>query len=1173
MRTDQQHEIPIQAERNPILCSPYVEPSRHWIYDLDTGLAEEADGRRPAGYYFKTNRQRGAQVTLPGMAEENWDELSEVNNIRDDVRRWRKSNYEGATNITKELLAYWTRDDRPRRLFFCQIEAVETIIYLNEIRGTGADGLRRKPRFNPKFLDIDFEILRDIPNEAHGRPLIRYCCKMATGSGKTVAMAMLISWAFCNRGQVQSDERFPKSVVVACPNLTVKERLQVLRPDIEGNFYTAFDMIPSRLRPHLNAGRVMVTNWHAFAPESEHVEGGKSWPVVNKGPEDDLSFAKRILGELGEDGPLMVLNDEAHHAYRPAEINDERLTQAEKEEREEATVWISGLDRFNKACGVKFCVDLSATPFYLQGSGHPEGAPFPWIVSDFGLVDAIESGIVKIPRIPVSDTTGRPEPKYFRLWENIMADLGAEDRLPGRGNGRPKPDSLWRKAEPALRTLTGQWEERLELMMSSEGNSVPPCLIIVCDNTDVAEFFFEQISGERIEIVADVTDDVYSEDEEDVEEAPTPGRKRASKRVTVYGESKLLRHFANSQGFRPTVRIDSKMLAEAENESGGSRQLAAEQLRRVISTVGKPGELGEHVRCVVSVAMLTEGWDANNVTHIFGLRAFGSQLLCEQVVGRALRRMDYTVDPETGLLAEEYADIYGIPFSVIPFRGRAVDKAAPEDRPIHHVKALTDRSGFEIRFPVVDGFAFALNKNVIRADVAAMQPLEVRPNYEPTAVFVKPSVGYLEGRAGLDGPGHFERVDRQRFYDENHIQTIEFEITRQVVFGLVGDNRTQPNPKANSRLRLMARHQLFPQALRYVHQYIQTKVHTNGADIRELGLETYVRLVVERLVSAIEPDDSAGESPLMPVLNRYKPFGTTKEVDFRTVREVRETRKSHISHVVLDTFTWEAIALDALEASPQVQYYARNDQLGFNIPYDYDGNHHVYEPDYLVRLTDGRLLILEVKGYETDKDQAKHEAAGRWVRAVNNTGKVGRWAFAVCRNPNKLDVDLSTASDASVRPVLNDPDVFPWDGREQFVYDILPQLVSASPGKLFDFYRVAAYFASYPQAMRDHFLYNEELEIVAKLDVVLKSFKPFVSEVIRPGLIRRRLLASRILVMDGHYVRLIDVAKGATTDDNQRMLISLALGVAAAYNDSLERGEPLPDNMTSMMASREVVEA
>jgi type III restriction enzyme len=982
--TNGKSQLPIQPVERPILCSPYAEPAAHWVYDTATGLAERVPGRRQAFYWYKSQRVMTQQLRLGIVAEEESEALPLVNALREDVKRWREGGYEGATQVTKALLAYWWREDRPLRLFFCQTEAAETVIFLNEIRLS-----KKYLRFRPAFQDENLLQLRDAD-------LLRLGLKMATGSGKTVVMAMLIAWAFCNRGKVPSDARFPKAALVVCPNLTIKERLHVLRPESADNYYEAFDLVPSRMRPELNKGKVLVTNWHLFLPESEHVEGGQSYTVVNKGAEGPDAFARRVLGDLYDHTPLIVFNDEGHHAWRPKPAEDEaKGGKVDKTELEEATVWVEGLDKLNQAAGIRCCVDMSATPFYLQGSGYVEGAPFPWLVSDFGLVDAIESGLVKIPRLPVSDTTGRPDPKYFHLWQSITEDLQPGEKLPGR-SGKPKPDVVYREAEGALQILAGQWVERFKGVeeASNEKDKTPPVLIVVCDNTDLAEVFYRKISGEE---------------EIEVEVKGHGKRKKIEKR-TVYGRGNVFPEFSNTETFKPTVRIDSKLLDQAESgDPNISRQEAAEQLRQIVASVGQLGQPGEQVRCVVAVAMLNEGWDAHNVTHILGLRAFGSQLLCEQVVGRGLRRMDYTPDPETGLLTEEYVDIYGVPFSLIPFKGRPTHKPEPGDRPKNHVRALPERAHFEIKFPVVEGYAFALKRNVITADIDAIEPLRIEPEHEPTAVFVKPRVAYEVGSPSLGGPGEFALQDRTTFYESTHLQTIEFEIARQIVAVLGGEHNVNPALKGAPALRHQSRHQLFPQVLRLTHAYIHRHVDFRGEDPRELAQERYVQRIVERLLAAIRPDDSQGEPPLLPILNRYKPTGTTAQVDFKTTRPCFVTTFSHVNLVAADTARWEQSAAFRLEQAVMqgsIQYYARNDQLGLVIPYDFMKVSHHYQPDFLVRMPNGVTLVLEIKGMETGEDRAKHQAAKRWINAVNNWGELGRWIFYVCKDPQMLGKQL-----------------------------------------------------------------------------------------------------------------------------------------------------------------------
>lgn len=1026
----QQQSIPIQPVENPILCSPYKAPEQHWLYDTRTGIPTKTPGRRPASYWFKSERTGSAQQQMSFMAEEERDDLPLVNALREDVRRWRESGWESASETTKKLLRHWWREDRGRRLFFCQVEAAETIIYLREILALG-----KRPRWTPRLTPEDFNALSqgrnprpeewvakvaqhpklaDIPNEAAAKAIARYACKMATGSGKTVVMAMLIAWAFCNRGTKPGDPRYPRRALVVCPNLTIKERLAVLRPGHPGNYYEQFDIVPTALRPELAKGKVLVTNWHWLAPEAE-VQNVGGAPIVKLGAESPEAFARNRLGDLWDHEPLMVLNDEGHHAYRPAPVGaDEKLTAEEKADREEATVWVSGLDKINAACGIGLCVDLSATPFYIHGSGYPEGSPFPWIVSDFSLVDAIESGITKIPRLPAMDNTGRPDPKYFKLWEHITRDLKVGEKLTG---GKPKPAVVYRKAQDALITLAGEWKQKLEQVESSAPGQdrTPPVMIIVCDNTDIAKEFYREISGE--ELVEVETDD---EDDEDDEDETPKRRKKKAKAQKRYGSG--LQGFPglwNRKGAEVTLRIDSNLLAAAESEDpNATKKDAAEELRKIVSTVGRPGEAGADIRCVVSVNMLSEGWDANNVTHILGLRAFHSQLLCEQVVGRGLRRMDYTPDPETGLLTAEYVDIFGVPFSLIPFKGREPGKGAPpEDRPKHEVMALPERKALEIRFPVVEGYVVDLKRNLIKCDVVKVEKTTLDPWTTPTAAFVRPQVGYQIGHPGAQTGFGFDLVDRQAYYDSVHPQTIEFELAKEIVRAL-----TEAAIPGKERLRQHSRALLFPQVLAIVKRYVATRVDLASCHPCEIGLQTYAQRVVGLLLAAITPDDERGEAPLLPRLNRYRPVGSTESVHFKTVKPVQMTGASHLNFVACDTGSWEqaaAFQLEKLAKDDVLLSYARNDRLEFNIPYELYGNPQVYEPDFIVRLRNGLNVVLEIKGKQFEDTDAKHQAAKRWVAAVNHWGRLGRWDFLVCREPQRLGEGLAAMNTAPSAAALS----------------------------------------------------------------------------------------------------------------------------------------------------------
>jgi type III restriction enzyme len=689
-----------------------------------------------------------------------------------------------------------------------------------------------------------------------------------------------------------------------------------------------------------------------------------------------------VLKELGSKQNILVINDEAHHAYRPAQpLSPEEIQQLPREERERleeefraATVWVSGLDKINAVRGINLCADFSATPFYIKGSGYDEGEPFPWIVSDFGLVDSIESGIVKIPRVPVDDNTGALIPKYFRLWEHINQQLPYSERQSARR--RAKPESVLREAEGALAMLASEWQKTFD-DFQQHGSPVPPALIAVCDNTDLSKLVHEHIA-----------------------------------------RGNVLSELHNRPGQDITFRIDTKLLKEAESAiEGETKQQVAERLRKIVDTVGKTeweGEgdpPGKDIRCVVSVGMLNEGWDAQNVTQILGLRAFTSQLLCEQVVGRGLRRTHYDVNPETGMFEPEYVDVYGVPFEVIPVKKKPVSRTEVQKISIL-VRALPERKHLEITFPRVDGYVFDVHQRV-RVNLNGVPYLRIEPMSEPTEVVAKPTAGYRIGRPDRLGPGSEVLHDRNPFHREKRLQASVYEIAAELTHRLKA-KRDDWN----------ARHLLFPQVLNIVWEYLEERVVVAGdTPLEEIALLKYKQRIIERLTEAIEPDIEAGEPPILPVIERFRPIGFTSEVLFRTVRPSVGTTKSHISHVVLDAPQWEHSVAFQLERMPEVVAYARNDHLDFTIPYEWQGTRHEYRPDYLIRFRqsgEGELkVILEVKGFETEQDRQKEAAAKRWVLAVNHHGEFGQWAFAICKEPQSLKETLRKAIEQGNQPSTN----------------------------------------------------------------------------------------------------------------------------------------------------------
>ena len=920
----------------PIINDPFEEPTRHYVFE--EGQPRLAEERRPAGFFVAPRtRNHSTPVAVEQLIRyDDQPSLAPVNEIRHRVNEWRRAGYPGTTKITKELLRHWNAPTRERRLFYCQREAAETMIWLIEAPAAAKQGIIipvDEPT-DPQSLEKEYGALR------------RYCCKMATASGKTVVMAMLIAWSVLNKIFNKQDKRFSDAILIMCPSLTVKrQNAERLIPSSPKNFYERFDLVPRSLLTALSKGRYLVTNWHFFLSEDDSRTRG----VVQRGEESDSAFCRRTLRELGEKENILVINDEAHHAYRPAQLVEQfrqlKLLADEKEqleeEIEEATVWVGALDRINKVRGINFCADFSATPFFIRSTGRPEGSPFPWIVSDFSLIDAIESGITKIPRVPVDDNSGQPIPRYFRIWQWVMERLPWADRA--KAARKPNPEAVLRQAEGALAMLASEWKKTFE-HFKENGSQVPPVMIVVCNNTDLAEVVHTHIARGNIFI-----------------------------------------ELQNTENKEVTLRIDSKLLREAESklDVATTRVDAAEKLREKVNTIGKIGESGEQIRSIVSVSMLTEGWDAQNVTQILGLRAFDSQLLCEQVVGRGLRRTNYD-----DFSQPEYVDVYGVPFEVIPVQKASLKKSVPQRLPTL-VKALPERKNLEIRFPRVEGYIFDVRRK-IKADIKSIPPLYIDPAKEPTEVVVKDTVGVRVGRPDRLGPGTEVLETRNPFHRTHRLQTSVYEIAAQIT----------------SKLRPDVRPFVFQQVLEIVWQYLEKRVKVKGgAVLEEVALKRYMDTIVSRLCDAIQPDIEAGESPILPRIERYRPVGSTSEVLFRTLKEVHGTVRSHVSHIVVDS-GWEHSIAFQLEKIPDVIAYVKNDRLDFTISYEYEGAMHNYIPDYIIRLklddTSEANLILEVKGFEDEQDRAKKAAAQRWVEAVNHHGGFGKWALRECRSPYTL---------------------------------------------------------------------------------------------------------------------------------------------------------------------------
>ncbi len=991
---------------DPVINSAFAEPARHYRFDDDGITSDIVPSRRPSAYFIPVAqpKKRGTQLEL-GTEWTN-DRLRQndyINEVRAAVGAWRKGGYEGVTRVTRELLEYWQRPSRDRRLFFCQIEAAETAIYLTECVGkAGKQYLTNR---------------RNEANEYANPGLDRMAFKMATGSGKTVVMAMLIAWHALNKIEYPQDARFGDSFLIVAPGITIRDRLRVLLPNEGDNYYRKLDVVPLDRMERLNRATIVITNFHAFLLREKVSAGrltkrllaGRDAAAQSPFTETPDQMVRRVCREFGAKRNIVVINDEAHHCYRskpPDSAGDddsgaaqEKLTGDARKEAakrdEEARVWVTGLEAVKRKMGVRAIYDLSATPFFLRGSGYAEGTLFPWVVSDFSLVDAIECGIVKVPRVPVADDSMTSEiPKYRHLWPHVR------DALPKKG--RKTEDAavgvpvLPKELEAALLSLYGNYEKYYEAWRSAAETGgdgamlTPPVFIVVCNNTNVSKLVFDWVAGW----------------EQTIGEGPD------ARLAVAPGKLKLFSNVEYGRWTdRPnTILVDSSQLESGEAMSADFKKVAAREiaefkdeyrrrfpekdveaitdedlLREVMNTVGKPGRLGEQVKCVVSVSMLTEGWDANTVTHVLGIRAFSTQLLCEQVVGRALRRTTYVTDAATDLFPAEYAEVYGVPFSFIPV-GPSGPAAPVLPKKATRVRALPERVAHELTFPRLTGYRYELGGETLRVRFDESAGMALSTADVPTRVENAPLIGEVV----------IHTLDDLKARREQEVDFLLAKLIYEKYFRVpdaAGEEASRP--------------WLFPQILRAAQAW-RRRCLTCKDDCfpQMLLLVEYAHRAADKVYRAIV-ESTPGERKLLPILQPYDTVGSTSYVDFDTTRPVMVTDpgKCHISHVVCDTESWEQKMAQALEDMDEVESYAKNHNLNFLIPYSYEGRSHNYIPDFVVRLRapDGAQplnLIIEVSGEPKPEKAAKVETARTlWVPAVNNHGGFGRWGFLEISDP------------------------------------------------------------------------------------------------------------------------------------------------------------------------------
>jgi type III restriction enzyme len=964
---------------NPIINSPFMEPDRQFKFG-ESGITNEViSGRRLSSYFIPiaaTKKSKSGQQ----MFDTEWtrDRIEEnrfINNVRSKVRAWRKGGYHGVTPVTLQLLRYWNNPEREKKLFFCQIEALETIIYITEVAKT----------FGDTWIQNDLDHANSLANPG----LDRMAMKMATGSGKTVVMGMLIAWHTLNKKAAPTDGRFGEAFLIVTPGITIRDRLRVLHPSVENNYYRERDLVPIQLYGELLQAQILITNFHAFQLRDKLKTGRLNKAILRTdGLESPEEMVRRVCRLLGNKKNLIVINDEAHHCYRrrPDEI-DEALTTEEKNEAktrdEEAKIWISGLEAVKKKVGTRAIYDLSATPFFLKGSGYPEGTLFPWVVSDFSLIDAIESGIVKVPRVPISDDSGVGEqPTYRDLWLRIRENLPKKGRKTEQAGEEPV---LPVELQGALHSLYGNYQKYFDWWDNnpdarSKGITAP-VFIVVCNNTNVSKMVFDYISGWEKQIEGKTI--VQAGKLEAFRNDDGNGHWNKNPYSILVDSTQLESGDALAEDFKKVAFKEIEDFKYAYSQRNGGRDASAitdaEILREVMNTVGKPGKLGENIRCVVSVSMLTEGWDANTVTHVLGVRAFSTQLLCEQVVGRALRRRSYEVN-EHGMFDPEYAEVYGVPFSFIPTSGSGQD-VKPGNMPTR-VRALEERSHLKIEFPHVLGYRYDFGTDVLKASFDEESKMALSTGDVPTETENAPIVGEKSIHTLDDLKGHRENE-------------VSFLIAKEVLERFFRDEEGNNKPW------------LFPQILEITREWITNCLTLKDNTFPQMLLLTRLgRTASEKIYRSIVSSVD-GKTKIKPILRSFEVTGSTDYVDFDTTKPVflTDPDKSHISHVVADTSSWEQKMASVLETMPEVYSYVKNQNLGFTIPYALEGDEKNYVPDFIAKVktpgTEELLnLIIEVSGEKRKDKMAKVETAKTlWVPAVNNYGAFGTWGFIEISDP------------------------------------------------------------------------------------------------------------------------------------------------------------------------------
>lgn len=920
-----------------------------------------------------------------------------INEIRDKVDAWRKQKWPGVTTVTRELLEYWTHDSRDTKLYWAQVEAIETIIYLHEIAKQHDHGITQS------IIDANADYNDNLP---------RIATKMATGTGKTVVMAMIIVWQTCNYRH--KPEQFAQQFVVITPGLIIRERLNELQPRRKINIYSQMDLIPSTLSTFVKSAIVRITNYQSFRRGDILTSIGATSQVKNllvadstQSQIDEQVMLKKILYDLDAAQPVIVINDEAHHCYKPGSgfQRDESTV-----DRHKAALWFRSICLINEHFHSLLSVyDLSATPKFIERGEKRQDSLFPWTVSDFPLVEAVESGIVKIPRLPVNKTNLSEGVCRYVYDNTVSLNQGSLD--PSQ-----MPDTVIRPLDALYRLYKAHFKKYVTSKIT-----IPPVFIIVVDSIINAKAIYDYIAGYTIHDKD--KNSIFIPGAYDLFSNGSPNASNGLNTILVHSR------MDEDESLHSMQRIFRDEAQKIFDDS--THKSSYETIREVLTTVGKKGKLGEQVRCVISVSMLTEGWDAKNVSHIFGFRKFGTQLLCEQVTGRALRRDD--TDVPGWYTKPRFAEIFGVPFEYM-FEGD-IDDQDPEPPPPKI--SVFPRDGYEdlaIKFPIVDDYNHHMAPNsVVALDPDKVKPYVIKPptndpsdeilmgvvgqtqSIDPTPVQISLSRAYAD--LNLNNSEHQSPHTISIDPADLQLQTVKYKLAKLLVDKWFSMDLNQEKIADF----ISGKASLFSQMCINVDKWLQHPKVTTSGKFRPywLLLDPNILNVTQRIIESCTVEIDGSVNRLQPNFSSTGP-GDTNNVSYSVSAPTDHVYKNPVkcqhNCVPCDVKPEVSLAklLDSLDI---VVSWARVPLRRFNwsIPYYFEGHKRKYYPDFIAKLEptahdrSGLYAVIETKGTMYDHTSAQARYASQiWAPAIQDSG-LGRWVYVFITDISKAARQIRSA--------------------------------------------------------------------------------------------------------------------------------------------------------------------